>query len=278
MKFTTLKNNDIELTLCTLGASVFRLLYNQEEMVLSPLNEKDFSNKGIYYGKIVGRVCGRILKDNNVVLHGGPHGLSWQEFDYVKEDNKVTFTYLSKGDESSKEGNLLVKVTYTLINNSLKLETEITPDSPLTAYLTSHIFFCLGEKNIDNLSLQMDSDSFTTCDERLLPLKREVISDKYNFKKLTNVMSYGDVDNYFILKSNSVLLHSNKYQLKLTTDYPGVHLYSDYFVDNVKTRLSNVFSHRALAIEPQEDKLEQQVLTPNKTFKRTTVYTFNRID
>ena len=277
MEFITLKNEHIELTLCSQGASIYRLIYNKEDMVLSPINENDFFKEGIYYGKTVGRICGRILKDKQVVLHGGHNGLSWQEFNYIKEDNKVIFTYLSKGDESSNEGNLLVKITYTLIDNSLKIETEITPDCPLMIYLTNHTFFCLGESSLNNLSLEMDSDIYTIYDEKLLPLKKEKVLDKYDFKKLTNVMKYGDLDNYFILNSNSVLLQSNKYQLKLTTDYKGIHLYSDYFLDGVKTRLSNIDHHRALAIEPQDDKLERLILSPHKTIKRVTLYTFNKL-
>ena len=277
MEFITLKNEHIELTLCSQGASIYRLIYNKEDMVLSPINENDFFKEGIYYGKTVGRICGRILKDKQVVLHGGHNGLSWQEFNYIKEDNKVIFTYLSKGDESSNEGNLLVKITYTLIDNSLKIETEITPDCPLMIYLTNHTFFCLGESSLNNLSLEMDSDIYTIYDEKLLPLKKEKVLDKYDFKKLTNVMKYGDLDNYFILNSSSVLLRSNKYQLKLTTDYKGIHLYSDYFLDGVKTRLSNIDHHRALAIEPQDDKLERLILSSHKTIKRVTLYTFNKL-
>ena len=278
MEFITLKNQDIELTLCSKGASIFRLIYRNEDMVLSPINENDFFKEEIYYGKTIGRICGRVLVDNKVILHGGSNGLSWQDFNFVKEDNKVTFTYLSKGDDSSEEGNLLVKVTYTLFDNSLKIETEITPDCPLMSYLTNHTFFCLGESSVNNLSLEMDSDIYTTYNEKLLPLKKEKVRDKFDFRNLSNVMTYGELDNYFILNSNTILLQSNKYQLKLTTDYQGVHLYSDYFLDGIKTRLSPIDHHRALAIEPQDDKLEQKLLTPNKTIKRTTLYTFSKRD
>lgn len=278
MEFITLKNESIELTLCSQGASIFRLLYNKEDMVLSPTNEKDFFKEGIYYGKTIGRICGRTFKDNQVVLHGGPNGLSWQDFSFTKEDNKVTFTYLSKGDESSKEGNLLVKVIYILIANTLIVETEMIPDCFLMSYLTNHTFFCLGESSVSDLFLKFDSDLFTIYDEKLLPLKKEKVLDKFNFKKLTNVMKYGDLDNYFILNSSNLLLQSNKYQLMLTTDYKGVHLYSDYFLDDVKTRLSNIDHHRALAIEPQDDKLDNKPLSPNKTIKRKTLYTFTKRD
>ena len=277
MEFITLKNDQIEVTLCSLGAAIFRLIYDHEDMMLSPIKEKDFARSDIYFNKIVGRICGRILVDNEVILHGGPHGLSTQEFNYVKEDNKVIFSYLSKGDESSSVGNLEIKVIYTLMDNSLIVETEITPDREMMIYLTHHNFFCLGAKSINELSIKLVSGSYVTYDEKLLPQKKENIVDKYNFKEFTNAMKYGEVDNYFLLNNNEVLLQSNKYQLKLITDYQGIHLYSDYFLDEVVTRLTNIDHHRALAIEPQDDKLEKKLLEPHKTLIRTSQYIFSKI-
>ena len=90
-------------------------------------------------------------------------------------------------------------------------------------------------------------------------------------------MKYGDIDNYFPLKENEVLLQSNKYQLKLITDYQGVHLFTDYFPDGVKTRLTNIDHHRALAIEPQDDKTINLSLSTNKIVKRTNKYIFSKI-
>lgn len=277
MEFIKLKNDQIEVTLCSLGASIFRLIYDNEDMMLSPINEKDFARNDIYFNKIVGRICGRILVNDNVVLHGGEHGLSTKEFNYVKENNKVIFSYLSKGDESSNEGNLEVKVIYTLIDNALEVVTEITPDREMMVYLTHHNYFCLGARNINELSIKFDSDSYVTYDERLLPQNRESIKDKYNFLELTNAMKYGEVDNYFLLNNKEVLLRSNKYQLKLVTDYQGIHVFSDYFLDGVKTRLTDIDHHRALAIEPQDNKLEKKLLEPHKTLIRTSKYLFNQI-
>ncbi len=237
MKFIELKNDKITVTLCSLGAAIYRLIYDHNDMMLSPINEQDFDKEGVFYNKTIGRVTGRILKDNKVILHGGPHGLCHQEFNYVKEDNRVIFTYVSLGDESSNEGTLKVKVTYTLIDNALITETEITPDQKIDASLTNHSFFCLGAKDINELSLRFNSDSYVIYDEKLLAIGKENIKDKYNFYEFTNVMKYGDIDNFFLLKEKEVLLHSNKYQLKLITDYQGVHLFTDYFPDGVKTRL-----------------------------------------
>lgn len=277
MKFIELKNDKITVTLCSLGAAIYRLIYDNNDMMLSPINEQDFDKEGVFYNKTIGRVTGRIKKDNKIILHGGSHGLCHQEFNYVKEDNKVIFTYVSLGDESSNEGILKIKVKYTLIDNELITETEITPDQKMEASLTNHSFFCLGAKDINELSLKLNSDFYVIYDEKLLAKGKEEIKDKYNFIEFTNVMKYGDIDNYFSLKENEVLLRSNKYQLKLITDYQGVHLFTDYFPDGVKTRLTNIDHHRALAIEPQDDKTINLELVTNKVVKRTSKYIFSTI-
>ena len=148
----------------------------------------------------------------------------------------------------------------------------------MEASLTNHSFFCLGAKakDINELSLKLNSDSYVVYDEKLLPLRKETIKDKYNFHEFTNVMKYGDIDNYFVLKNSEVLLQSNKYQLKLITDYQGVHLFTDYFPDGVITRLTNVDHHRAIAIEPQDDKTANLKLETNKVVKRTNKYIFSK--
>ena len=276
MKFIELSNDKITVTLCSLGAAIYRLIYDNNDMMLSPINEQDFDKEGVFYNKTIGRVTGRVKKDNKIILHGGPHGLCHQEFSFVKEDNKVVFAYTSLGDESSNEGTLKVKITYTLIDNELITEIEITPDQKMDVSLTNHSFFCLGAKDINELSLKLNSDSYVVYDEKLLPLRKETIKDKYNFHEFTNVMKYGDIDNYFVLKNSEVLLQSNKYQLKLITDYQGVHLFTDYFPDGVITRLTNVDHHRAIAIEPQDDKTANLKLETNKVVKRTNKYIFSK--
>ena len=277
MKFIELKNDKITVTLCSLGAAIYRVIYDNNDMMLSPINEQDFDKEGVFYNKTIGRVTGRILKNDQIILHGGPHGLCHQEFGFVIEDNKVVFTYTSLGDESSYEGTLQVKVTYTLIDNELITETELTPNQKMEVSLTNHSFFCLGTSDINELSLKLDSDSYVAYDEKLLPLRKETIKDKYNFHEFTNVMKYGDIDNYFVLKNSEVLLLSNKYQLKLITDYQGVHLFTDYFPDGAITRLTNVDHHRAIAIEPQDDKTANLKLEAYRVVKRTNKYIFSKI-
>ena len=62
MKFIELKNDKITVTLCSLGAAIYRVIYDNNDMMLSPINEQDFDKEGVFYNKTIGRVTGRILK------------------------------------------------------------------------------------------------------------------------------------------------------------------------------------------------------------------------
>ena len=157
MELIKLKNEKMEVTLCDIGASIFRLLFDNQDMLVSPSDINVYLRKNLYFGKSIGRICGRIKNDKGeIILHGGIDGLSNQRFDFVKEDNKVTFTYLSNEDQSSCDGEALIKVTYTLLDNDLLIELEATAKNSATISLTNHSYFCLGEDDVHKLSLKIN--------------------------------------------------------------------------------------------------------------------------
>ncbi len=94
IEFLTLENEHLKITLCTLGASIFRIQYYGDDMVVTPKETSDFFRDDIYFGKTIGDVCGRILVDGKVQLHGGSKGLSRKIFDYkTNNHNEVVFVY-----------------------------------------------------------------------------------------------------------------------------------------------------------------------------------------
>ena len=126
-KFVVIKNEHLEVTLCTLGASIYRIIYDGKDMVLTPKDKNDFFKSNIYYGKTIGRVCGRIEakpflninpQDNErgVSLHGGCDGLSTKEFSVDAKPTFAEFHYLSKDGEAGYPGNLILRVRYELID------------------------------------------------------------------------------------------------------------------------------------------------------------------
>ena len=61
VSFIEIKNDkNLEVTLCTLGASFYRIVYKGKNRIMTPINHKEFYYNEQYYGKLVGRFSGRI--------------------------------------------------------------------------------------------------------------------------------------------------------------------------------------------------------------------------
>ena len=254
MELIKLKNKKMEVTLCDIGASIFRLMFDGQDMLVSPSGVNVFLRKNLYFGKTIGRICGRIKNDNGeIILHGGRDGLSNQKFDYVESSNKVTFTYMSVADQSSQDGRAIIKVIYSLLDSGLLIEFEVTAIDSATISLTNHSYFCLGEDNNEALSIKMDSDKCFVYDEKLYPLGTNQIGNKFDFRNEYPVRQYGDVDTYFFIKEKPIILRGNRYLLEIDTNYEGAVVYTDNFEDDAETFASKRHKYRGVAIEPQMD-------------------------
>ena len=59
--FIEVKNDkNLDVTLCSLGASFYRILYKGKNRIMTPINHEEFYYNEQYYGKLVGRFSGRI--------------------------------------------------------------------------------------------------------------------------------------------------------------------------------------------------------------------------
>ena len=287
-KFVVIKNEFLEVTLCTLGASIFRIIYDGQDMVLTPKNDKDFLKDNIYFGKTIGRVCGRIEVQNypnfkpqenekGVSLHGGFDGLSAKEFNVDAKPTYAEFHYLSKDGEAGYPGNMIFRIRYELIENSLVVSFFAITDKPCLLAMTNHAYFCLGEDKLDNLYLTMENEKYIVVDNRLLPVKYELIPEKWNFTKGKKLGETGDIDNYFLFNEKSVELRSEKYSMNINTNFAGTQVFTDHWGDDVSVYSSNQKKYRGVAIEPQDSQLERQELLPNKHYERYIKYTFKKL-
>lgn len=286
-QFITLKNEHIEVTLCNLGASINRIIFDNEDMILTPCDNKDFFKGNCYYGKTIGRICGRIKAANEfgyalqanegtTSLHGGFDGLSSKVFKYKKEGNKVTFTYLSKDEEAGYPGNLNIKVTYELVNSALLLNYECHVDKPCVIALTNHTYFCLGEKHTDDLSLIFDPKTMVQVNEELMPVKHIQVPQLLD-EPILDLSICGEIDNYFQLDNKVMRLFGKKYAMDINHDFEGVNIFTDHWKDMIRTTLSDEGFSRGVAIEPQDDQLNRKVLLPNDDYRRYIIYTFKKL-
>ena len=287
-KFVVLKNEYLEVTLCSLGASIYRIIYDGKDMVLTPRDKNDFYKTSVYYGKTIGRLCGRIVaeqkgnlkpqaNEEGVSLHGGFDGLSTKEFIVDAKPTFAEFHYLSKDGEAGYPGNIVFRVRYELIDDSLIVTFFAITDKPCLLALTNHAYFCLGEDKLNNLYLQMENDKYIVTDDKLLPVKYESIPDKWDFTNGKKLSETGDIDNYFLFKEKKVQLSSNKYSLNISTNFVGTQIFTDHWIDNIDVYSSKEKVHRSVAIEPQDSQLERKELLPNEHYERYIKYTFKKL-
>ena len=288
INFITIKNNELEITFSSLGASLYRVKYDGREMILTPKEENDFYRPDVYFGKTIGRVCGRLLagkhgnynfedNENGVSLHGGNNGLSTKIFDYTASKRKVLFRYVSKDGEAGYPGNLTVLVSYELKDNSLLLKYSAKTDKPCLVALTNHAYFCLGESSKDNLSLQFDSDKYIKVDDRLLPVSLEKVPEKWNFLKEKQLSETGDIDNSFLLNKKVINLYSSEYKMSIETDYVATQIFTDHFENDFQVLSSGGYLYRGVAIEPQDNQLERKELLPGQSYERFIKYSFTKL-
>lgn len=299
-RYILVTNNDFKVALSMLGASIVSIYIGDDILTMTPINLEELNRKDIYYGKTIGPIANRIkdglvkidnkeyrfsLNEKGVSLHSGDIGLSNKLFVSNIQDNKVIFTYTQK----IKDVTISYGVAYTFNDDyQIRIDYVVRVSNKFMINLTNHSYFTLGEQNIDNLSLQIKADSFIETEkETLLPLISRPIIDCLDFNNekliikdiddpyLKNHRSNG-YDHSFILSKKEIKLESTKYVLDIKTDYPCVQIYSDNYIDNVKTINSNRLKERGIAIEPTDNMLNRPIIGKDEVYQRYITYNFKK--
>lgn len=297
-RYITLSKGNLKVTFSSLGASIVSIYFDDELMTMTPTNLDDLKRKDIYYGKTIGPIANRIkeglvkvgdkeyrfpLNEEGVCNHSGVFGLSNVLFVSSVSNDRVVFTHQQKINKV----NISYVVAYTLNeNNEIRLDYLVRVSDDFVLNITNHTFFTLGESSLDNLSLKISADEFIESDRKtLLPLRVKTVETCLDFNKEKQVTK--DIDNpylmdhrtkgydhCFLLKDKGIILNSSKYSLRITTDYPCVHIYSDNYEDGVITKNNPSKSRRGIAIEPENNLLDNNILKKDEIYQRYIVYSF----
>jgi aldose 1-epimerase len=328
-----LKNkNKVEAALTNYGARVVSLIVpdkngNMTDVILGYDNIGKYVHQPeTFFGAIVGRYGNRIAKGkfklggstyslaiNNAPnsLHGGKKGFGASVWDAKQLDsNSVEFTYLSKDGEEGYQGNLRVKVVYTLTDsNELKIDYTATTDKATVLNLTNHSYFNLngqGNGTIDDQMLQIDADNYTPVDSTLIPTGKiePVAGTPLDFRQPTAIgarigadntqLKYGKgYDHNYVLNPNkggglnpaaTVLGDQTGIFMEVFTKEPGIQFYSGNFMAGSNPlKNGKKDDHRgALCLEtqhypdsPHQPSFPTTELKPGQTYSTETVYKFS---
>ena len=278
-----------------------------------------FRKANPYFGALIGRYGNRIkngkfsldghayhLATNNSPnsLHGGKVGFDqriWQaQPGILTAGETLTLTYQSPADEEGYPGNLTVTVVYTLTdNNALQLDYTAITDQATPFNLTNHTYFNLSHglgKDILGHELMLAADRYTVVDTTLIPTGelRTVTGTPFDFttphaigERIAQVP--GGYDHNWVLNSGNSSLAASVYDpisgrtLEVTTDQPGIQLYTGNFLDGSLTGKDGIVygQHAGFCLEtqhfpdsPNQPGFPNTILRPGETFRSTTVYQF----
>jgi aldose 1-epimerase len=275
-------------------------------------------------GATIGRVANRIAgarftldgKEYPLAANIGPHHIhggrvgfhqrAWQTRPLPPQADRaaVEFSYLSVDGEEGYPGNLEVKVTFTLTDDSeLRIDYEAETDQPTPVNLTNHSYFNLaGHGDVLGHQLEIAADRYTPSDRALIPTGEiaPVAGTPLDFTTPKTIGARIDqlrphpngYDHNYVLNSGGGELAfaaravepDSGRVLEAWTTEPGVQLFTANGFDGRIVGTGGVVypRHAGFCLETQHfpDAINQPqfpsvVLRPGTTFRSTTVFRFS---
>ncbi|HLR03177.1 MAG TPA: aldose epimerase family protein [Virgibacillus sp.] len=248
--------------------------------------------------------------EGNNHLHGGADGFDhvmWNDESFQNDTGVgVILTHSSHGEASGYPGNVDVSVTYTLTNdNKLIIDYHATTDQTTPFSLTNHSYFNLSgnlKETVHNHDVTLDSSRFLPVDEDLIPTGecKNVTGTPFDFrqgKKIStgidstseqNLRVGNGYDHYFLLdakREDHIVVKESKSGrvLRIQTNQPGFTMYTANGLANdclLKERQSDkhlgvCFETHAPSAALNHEGLSDILLTPDETYRKQTVFTFD---
>jgi aldose 1-epimerase len=266
-----------------------------------------------YIGSTVGRYANRIaggtfLLDGEQVrlgahdrgnhLHGGPEGFDRRIWEVVDSSPyAATMRLASEDGDQGFPGNLEATVRFEVTDTSVRIGFRATTDAPTLANLTNHSYFNLdGEAagTVDGHLLRVDADAYTPVDDAGIPLggHASVADTPFDFREPhrigaairenhDQVARVRGIDHNFVVNGTGLrtaaVLESPRTRTRLTlsTDQPGLQVYTGNFLDGTRRSLSGGLYRQGdgIALEPQlfpdtpnRPDFPSAVLRPGETY------------
>jgi aldose 1-epimerase len=283
----TLENDKLIFKVTDFGATVVSIIDKGTGIdILKGYDSVEgyWTDPGTHVGGFIGRTANRIRgavfvlngstyhitanEKGITCLHGG-NGFDRHFFQAEEKEQAITFSRLSPDGEEGFPGNLHVEVTYTLKDNTVSMHVEAVSDADTIFCFTNHNYYNLdGSDTIRTHKLQIFADRYADNDATgisSLPLK-EVDGTPFDFRKgklLEEGLDAEDpqiqfnqgFDNHYAVNGAGLrpfaVLEGEKLVLKMSSDLPGMHLYSANFFEITGKGGHQEKRYSAVCLEPE---------------------------
>lgn len=247
------------------------------DVVLGYDSIEEYVQNGGCFGGTVGRFANRIggasfelngrlypLFANNGAnhLHGGRQGFHKRLWQAREAEGGVVFEILSPDGDEGYPGNLSLQVKFSWQGKALELHYHATSDQDTIVNFTNHSYFNLDDSNdVQAQLLQIDADCFTLNDAHCLPtgdilpvegtamdFRREKPIGQDADRDEPCVRLSGGYDSNFILNATGEGMRARSLSsgiiLRVSTDQPGVQLYTANGMKERPCKGGRVYGHR----------------------------------
>ena len=275
-----------------------------------------------YQGQIVGRYANRICggrfrvgdKEFDVItnengktcLHGGGE-FSHAVWAARVEGESLVLEYTSPEGSNGFPGEMSARVTYTLDDSnelSISYEAVCTEDTPIN--MTNHAYFNLGSykrPNVLSQELRLSCSHYTPMDADSIPTGeiRDVTETAFDFRQMKAIgrdincadaqieLANGGYDHNFCIDSDTQGAFATAYDpesgrvMEVTTDMPGVQLYTGNFLNNIPGKGGTLMNkHAGFCLEtqfypdsPNRPNFPPCIFKAGETFRSRTSFKFS---
>lgn len=215
-------------------------------------NLADYIKTPYQVGKTIGPVAGRIknarfaingvnyqFKPNfgKHLLHSGDKGLQSQNFDgSIDSDNSVLLSHTVTGEDGFA-GIMQVDIRYSLNDDDeVTIMYSAKTDHDVLFNPTCHVYFDLGDENIRQQQLKINSKKFVDVDDEKIPTGKFLsTTNAYDFKNFKKIgqglkqlkpLDKFEYDNAFVVGKKAATLKSIKRAIDFYTDRDGLVIFT----------------------------------------------------
>ena len=315
------------LEVLDLGATVHRLWVTcgdgvRRNVVLGhPTAEDHLTSRG-HLGSTVGRYANRIAggrfsldgqdvqlptNDRGNSLHGGPEGFDRRIWDVVDQgEDHVVLKLTSPDGDQGFPGRMVAQVRFEADGDTVRVLMQATSDAPTVVCLTSHAYFNLdGADTIEQHLLRVVAQEFLPVDDIGIPQPEalRVAGTAFDLRRPAQLgdriqdthpqMATRGFDHCFVLDGSGrrpvAMLDSgsSRTRLELSTDQPGLQVYTANAFDGTAPSLNGGFHQRwaGVALEPElfpdtpnGAGAEASALRPGETYQAALEWRFLSLD